>query len=74
MPPPTRQAEPTPLLLNIRDAAATLGVGKDFIYALVDAGTLPFVQLGTPKKSMRRISTQALQDYIDTHTEQANPQ
>lgn len=65
------ETEPAPLLLNFRDAATTLGVGKDYIYALVDNGELPYVQLGTPKRSMRKISVKALETYIEEKTERA---
>lgn len=63
--------ETTPLLLTIRDAAAALGIGKTYMYDLVDAGEIPYVQLGTPKRSMRRISIKDLEAYIETRTEQA---
>lgn len=63
--------EPAPLLLSIREAAAVLGVGKTFFYGAVDAGEIPYVQLGTEKRSRRYITREALTEYIESKTEQA---
>lgn len=63
--------KPAPLLLSFRAAAEVLGVGKTYLYGLVDNGDLPYVQLGTEKRSMRKISVKALEEFIETKTEKA---
>lgn len=60
-----------PLLLNFRDAAVFLGVGKTYIYEKVDAGEIAYVELGSEKRARRRITREALNDFIQSRTEQA---
>jgi len=70
----TRRPETSPiepLLMSFQDAALVMGVGKDYIYKMVDAGEIAYIQLGTEKKSRRRITREALEDFIRTRTEQA---
>lgn len=65
--------EPAPLLLSIRAAAEVLGVGKTFLYGAVDNGEIPYVELGTDKRSRRYITRENLATYIESKTEQARP-
>jgi excisionase family DNA binding protein len=57
-----RPQAPLPkLLLTPEQAGYALGIGRTGIYALLTAGALPSIKLGRS----RRISTRALQAYVD---------
>jgi excisionase family DNA binding protein len=55
------QAPLLKLLLTPEQAGYALGIGRTGIYALLSAGSLPSIKLGRS----RRISTRALQAYVD---------
>jgi excisionase family DNA binding protein len=59
-----------PALASFATAAEILDVSKTHIYNLVDNGDLPFVDLGTAKRSMRKIPIKALEEFIQEHTQQ----
>jgi excisionase family DNA binding protein len=48
------------LAYSVAEAAAALGISRSKVYALMDAGTLPFVKLGRT----RHISRRALDDLV----------
>ena len=52
--------ESTPLLLTVEEAAARLGVGRTFAYALVKSGELESVPVGR----LRRVPTECVTEYV----------
>jgi len=52
------------LLMKPEEAAVALGISRAACYALLAAGDLPTVRVG----SSRRIPVAALQRWIETHT------
>jgi len=52
--------EPTPLLLTVEAAAARLGIGRTFTYALVKSGELESVPVGR----LRRIPAECIAEYV----------
>ena len=68
----TEPAEPaedqaTPLLHSPAEAAAQLGVSRQFIYTLMESGELRSLKLG----SARRVRHQDLVELIDSRLEEA---
>jgi excisionase family DNA binding protein len=52
--------EPAPLLLTVEAAAARLGIGRTFAYALVKSGELESVPVGR----RRRIPAECITEYV----------
>ncbi|HET9394185.1 MAG TPA: helix-turn-helix domain-containing protein [Candidatus Rubrimentiphilum sp.] len=56
-------------LLTGAEVAQRLGVSKPHVYKLWDSGKLPCVLIpGISKRKMRRISAEALEEWILQHT------
>lgn len=55
-----RTVEELPLMLDIKDVARILGVGKNLAYSLVNSGEIKALRVGT----RIRIPKQSLVDYI----------
>lgn len=55
------------LLVSPEEAAESLGIGRSTVYDLMRLRALPSVQIGRA----RRISTQALRDYVQRISEGA---
>ena len=53
-----------PRLFSISEAAGLLGVGKTFMYSLVNSGTIRVIELGTGRMK-QRIRADDLQRFID---------
>ena len=53
-------------LLNINEAAATLGLGRSFVYTLVATGELMSIKIGRA----RRIPISAIDEFITRRLEQ----
>jgi excisionase family DNA binding protein len=60
---------PGKLLLNIREAAAVLGVSERTIRRLVKEGKLPTVQIG----SRRLFRSDTLREWVRTHEQHPAP-
>lgn len=71
---PTSGQEPAQRLYAVDDAAAQLGVGRDYVYDRIKTGELRSVELGTEKRSKLRVRADDLQRFIDgrTHGRQTN--
>lgn len=50
-------------LLTPAEVAGVLGMGREYVYSLVNAGDLPSIKIG----SARRIRTSALNTWINAH-------
>lgn len=48
------------LVLSMEQAAAMLGIGRTFMYALVRTGAVESVKIGR----LRRVPTEAVQDFV----------
>jgi excisionase family DNA binding protein len=57
-----------PLLLTIDEAGQALGLSRSSVRRLINAGDLPSVKVG----GCRRISAQAIANYVSTLTEAAS--
>ncbi|MBD5150307.1 MAG: helix-turn-helix domain-containing protein [Oscillibacter sp.] len=55
-----RTVEDLPLMLDIKDVAKILGIGKNLAYSLVNSGEIKALRVGTKI----RIPKQSLVDYI----------
>lgn len=55
-----RTVEDLPLMLDIKDVAKILGIGKNLAYSLVNSGEIKGLRIGTKI----RIPKQSLVDYI----------
>jgi len=64
----TRTSPVPPLLLTPEQAAATLGVGRTYLYALIRDQRLRSITIGRS----RRIPYACLVDFIDTLTQRAD--
>ncbi|QTF70585.1 helix-turn-helix domain-containing protein [Arthrobacter woluwensis] len=60
-------------LLTVAEAAAVLGTGRDYVYERIKAGELPVVELGTAARAKTRVSSAALDRFIDSRTHVADP-
>lgn len=59
------------LLLTVEEVANTLGYSKYYTYQLIRNGEIASMK-GNGKKSIVRVPTTALQEYIDAHMRPSN--
>jgi excisionase family DNA binding protein len=70
---PTSTDVPT-LLLTVEEAAEALGVGKDLVYALINQGSLPAIDLAqSGQRRKLRIALAILDQWILEQTRLQNP-
>jgi excisionase family DNA binding protein len=63
-----------PLLLTVQQAAEQLGVGKDMVYAFINQGSLPALNLARPGQRQKlRIALAVLEQWIIEQTRLQNP-
>lgn len=56
----------SPPLLSVTQAAAVLGVKRDYVYAAIRNGELPAVYLGTGSRAYARIIQEDLAEFIQS--------
>jgi excisionase family DNA binding protein len=59
-------------LYPVAKAAEVLGIGRTFMYSLINSGQIRVVELGT-SKAKQRVRADDLQAFIDSRTYGANP-
>lgn len=62
---------PSPRLLTITETAECLGCSEANVYALIDAGKLPYVPVG--KRKGYRVSLEDVQTFIEARKVQKQP-
>lgn len=62
---------PSPRLLTITETAACLGCSEANVYALINAGKLPYVPVG--KRKGYRVSVEDVQTFIEARKVQKQP-
>lgn len=62
---------PATRLYTVQEAAAELCVSRSYVYAAIEKGEIPVVELGTGTRSKIRVRATAIAEFIEARTHTA---